>query len=127
MAADRPTSRTLLERVCSNDQQAWQRLVELYTPLVAYWCRRWGVRGDDADDVRQEVFVAVASSVAGFQADRAGATFRGWLRGITHNKLLEHLRRRRPQVQVARPTPPQGGSRRSHRVTRPRLERFADG
>jgi hypothetical protein len=35
MAADRPTSRTLLERVRANDQQAWQRLVKLYTPLVA--------------------------------------------------------------------------------------------
>ena len=101
MAADRPTSQTLLERVRSNDQQAWQRLVQLYTPLVAYWCRCWGVRGHDADDVLQDVFGALASSVAGFQADRAGTTFRGWLRGITRNKLLEYLRRRGRQPEAA--------------------------
>jgi RNA polymerase sigma-70 factor (ECF subfamily) len=52
------------------------------------------VRDEDADDVLQEVFGAVAWSVAGFQAERAGTTFRAWLRGITRNKLLEHLRRR---------------------------------
>src|SRR5208282_4177899 len=29
-----PTSLTLLERVKANDQQAWQRLLGLYSPLV---------------------------------------------------------------------------------------------
>jgi len=103
MAADRPTSRTLLERVRANDQQAWQRLVELYKPLVAHWCLRWGVR-DDADDVCQEVFQGLASSLLAFQEERSGATFRGWLRGITRNKLLEHCRRRHRQPEA------QGGS-----------------
>jgi RNA polymerase sigma-70 factor, ECF subfamily len=100
MAADRPTSRTLLERVRTNDQQAWERLVGLYAPLVEYWCRSCGVRGADADDVRQEVFGALASSLGEFRADRPGATFRGWLRGITRYKLLEYLRRRGRQPEA---------------------------
>ncbi|MGZ0169074.1 MAG: hypothetical protein ACKVHE_05935 [Planctomycetales bacterium] len=33
------TSLSLLARVKCNDSDAWQRLVNLYSPLVDYWCR----------------------------------------------------------------------------------------
>ncbi len=92
-----PTSPTLLERARARDQEAWRRLLYLYTPLLDFWCRRWGVQGSDADDVRQEVFQAVAAGLDGFRRDRPGDTFRGWLRGITHHKLLDLCRRRRAQ------------------------------
>jgi RNA polymerase sigma-70 factor (ECF subfamily) len=61
------TSLSLLDRVKADDQQAWQRLVGLYTPLVCHWCARWQVSGADADDVVQEVFVAVAAGIERFQ------------------------------------------------------------
>ena len=54
----------------------------------------WGLRDDDAADVFQEVFQAVAAHLAGFRRDRAGDTFRGWLRTITRNKVNDHFRRR---------------------------------
>ncbi len=104
MLPEKPTSLSLLQRIRAHDQDAWSRLVQLYEPLVKCWCREWGVRGSDADDVSQEVFQAVAVSLAGFHRDRAGDTFRGWLRGITRNKLLDHFRRRQSQPQG------QGGS-----------------
>jgi RNA polymerase sigma-70 factor (ECF subfamily) len=91
----RPTSLSLLERVRGRDSDAWGRLVTLYGPLVGFWCKAWGVRGADADDVRQEVFSAVAAGLAQFRRDRPDDTFRGWLRGITRNKLLDHVRRRK--------------------------------
>src|SRR5207244_1555004 len=69
--------------------------LHLYRPLVVYWCRRWEVIGPDAEDVAQEVFQAVAAALPGFRHDRPEDTFRGWLRGITRHKLLDHLRRRR--------------------------------
>jgi len=37
------TSLSLLDRVKADDQQAWQHLVGLYTPLVWHWCARWQV------------------------------------------------------------------------------------
>jgi RNA polymerase sigma-70 factor (ECF subfamily) len=83
----------LLERVRSHDADAWRRLLHLYTPLVRYWCARSDVRGVDAEDVAQEVFQAVATGIDRFHHDRAGDTFRGWLRGITRNKLLDFFRR----------------------------------
>jgi RNA polymerase sigma-70 factor (ECF subfamily) len=91
---DLPTSLTLLQRARANDQEAWQRLTRLYAPLIGYWCQQRGVRGTDAEDVCQDVFQAVAAGLAGFRRDRPGDTFRGWLRGITRNKLLDYYRRR---------------------------------
>src|SRR5262245_29431146 len=64
------TSSTLLERVRAQDQEAWQRLVHLYSPLVYGWCRRSGLQDADAADVGQEVFRDVAGAIAGFRRDR---------------------------------------------------------
>jgi RNA polymerase sigma-70 factor (ECF subfamily) len=100
VAGEHSTSLTLLERVRARDEDAWRRLVHLYTPLVRHWCGLWGVRGQDAEDVLQEVFQTVASGLDRFRRDRAGDTFRGWLRGITRNKLLEHRRRRLSQPEA---------------------------
>jgi RNA polymerase sigma-70 factor (ECF subfamily) len=97
---DRPgqaTPLSLLERVRANDPEAWRRLVELYRPLVLFWCRRGGLRGPDAEDVAQEVFAGAATGLAGFRRDRPGDTFRGWLRGITRNQVLLHFRRAQGQ------------------------------
>src|SRR5262249_17465517 len=98
------TSVSLLERVKAHDQQAWERLVSLYAPLVERWCRRASLQQADLADVRQEVFLAVARSVADFRRDRPGDTFRGWLRGITRNKVNDHWRK----VQARLPEAPAG-------------------
>ncbi len=97
---NRSTSLTLLERIRNRDEEAWGRLHRLYAPLVLHWCKQWSVQGQDAEDVRQEVFQAVANSLSDFRRDRPGDTFRGWLRGITRNKLLDHFRHRQNQPQA---------------------------
>jgi RNA polymerase sigma-70 factor (ECF subfamily) len=86
------TSLTLLQRIRNGDNSGWQRVVDLYSPLVRYWCRRWGVEGADADDVQQEVFRTSAQSIDTFRREREGDTFRGWLRGITRHRVLEFRR-----------------------------------
>jgi RNA polymerase sigma-70 factor (ECF subfamily) len=89
------TPLSLLERARGRDAEAWHRLSGLYRPLVLFWCGRAGVHGADAEDVTQEVFAAAAAGLADFHRDRPGDTFRGWLRGITRNKVLLHFRRGR--------------------------------
>jgi RNA polymerase sigma-70 factor (ECF subfamily) len=88
------TSRSLLERVKCDEPEAWDRLVSLYAPLVYQWCRAWGLREQDATDIIQEVFQAVAVHVGKFRKEREGDTFRGWLRTITRNKVHDYFRRR---------------------------------
>jgi RNA polymerase sigma-70 factor (ECF subfamily) len=97
---EKSTSLTLLERVRDRNDEAWERLLRLYGPLVERWCAHWGIRGQDADDVRQEVFQAVAMNLDGFRRERTGDTFRGWLRIITRNKLIDHSRRRERQPEA---------------------------
>jgi RNA polymerase sigma-70 factor (ECF subfamily) len=89
----RNTSTTLLQRLRANDGDAWRVMVQLYTPLVCHWCARAGVRGADAEDVAQEVFHAAATHMEQFRRERPGDSFRGWLRGITRNMVLQHFRR----------------------------------
>jgi RNA polymerase sigma-70 factor (ECF subfamily) len=94
------TSLSLLERARANDPQAWSRLTALYGPLVRFWCRQAGCPAADIEDVVQEVFAAVAAGLSWFHRDRAGDTFRGWLRGITRNQVLLYFRRNRGRPQA---------------------------
>jgi RNA polymerase sigma-70 factor (ECF subfamily) len=87
------TPLSLLERLRTNDESAWQQLVQLYGSLVRYWCRRAGLRDEDVADVTQEIFAAAAAGFGGFHRDRPGDTFRGWLRGITRIQIQSHFRR----------------------------------
>jgi RNA polymerase sigma-70 factor (ECF subfamily) len=93
------TSRSLLARVQADEPQAWERLVHLYAPLVHHWCRRHGLQDQDLADVFQDVFQAVVAHVSRFRKERAGDTFRGWLRRITQNKLRDHFRRLGREIQ----------------------------
>ena len=88
------TSTTLLNRARGNDPAAWARVVQLYRPLVEFWCRRAGLNPADAEDVAQEVFLAVVSGIERFRREREGDTFRGWLRGIARHKVLRFFEKR---------------------------------
>src|SRR5262249_58593187 len=55
------TSRSLLARVQANESDAWERLVNLYAPLVLHWCRCGGLQHHDVADVFQEVFQSVVA------------------------------------------------------------------
>ncbi|HZZ81862.1 MAG TPA: sigma-70 family RNA polymerase sigma factor [Gemmataceae bacterium] len=94
------TSLTLLERLRANEPDAWQTMVQLYTPFVYRWVAGFNLRGPDADDVLQEVFRTAAVSLENFRRDRPGDTFRGWLRGIARNMCLLHFRRRSREPQA---------------------------
>lgn len=87
------TSRSLLVRLKDNDGASWDRLVTLYTPLVYHWCQKLDLPRDDMPDVVQEVFKSVAEHISSFQKERPQDTFRGWLRVITRNKVIDHYRR----------------------------------
>jgi RNA polymerase sigma-70 factor (ECF subfamily) len=83
-----------LQRVKQDDQEAWSRLVGLYSPLVYYWCRQKAqLSPEDAADVLQEVFPAVAQHIEAFHRTQSSGSFRGWLRVITSNKIRNHFRR----------------------------------
>jgi RNA polymerase sigma-70 factor (ECF subfamily) len=84
---------SLLERVRkAGEQQAWARLVEMYTPLLFYWARRMGLQESDAADLVQDVFTLLVHKLPEFVYD-PHKSFRNWLRTILHNKWRDQLRR----------------------------------
>ncbi|HEV3385395.1 MAG TPA: sigma-70 family RNA polymerase sigma factor [Gemmata sp.] len=94
------TPLSLLDRIRAKDPTAWKRLIDLYRPLVLFWCSRRGLQGPDAEDVSQEVFAASSAGLDGFRRDRPSDTFRGWLRGITRNQVSLFYRRNDGKAQA---------------------------
>jgi RNA polymerase sigma-70 factor (ECF subfamily) len=92
---------SLLVRLRAHEADAWRRLTDLYGPVVYDWCRRAGLQAEDAADIGQEVFQAVALHLEGFRRERPGDTFRGWLWTITQNKLRDHWRRQQARPRAA--------------------------
>ena len=113
-AQDGSTSRSMLSGVQHADPDAWRRLVTLYAPLVAVWCRRWGVAQQDTMDVVQDVLTSVARSVDRFRKDQEHHTFRGWLARITRNKVYDYFRARGGEPAGA------GGTEAWHRISQAR-------
>jgi RNA polymerase sigma factor (sigma-70 family) len=92
------TRASLLARLGDpEDRAAWQEFVELYGGLVYGFARRRGLQDADAADLTQEVFLAVSRAAGRWKYDRRRGTFRGWLYGITRNKIARFLQRRRHQ------------------------------
>ena len=91
------TSTSLLQKVRAGESQSWEQFVRVYGPLAFHWAVQAGADRSDAGDIVQEVFQAVAQHLASFDADRPGASFRGWLRTVARNKTRDHFRRRRDQ------------------------------
>ncbi len=87
------TSISLLLRLKDRSKtDAWDRFVELYTPLLLYWGRRAGLTSDDAADLAQEVLLTLLQKLPEFDYDRGGS-FRSWLRTVTMNKWRDRQRR----------------------------------
>ena len=95
------TSISLLDRLrCSTESENWNRLVELYTPLIRAWLRKYDVQDSDAEDLVQEVLLAVSKDLAKFDHSGHPGAFRGWLKAIMVNRLRKfwRARDRRPQA-----------------------------
>jgi RNA polymerase sigma-70 factor (ECF subfamily) len=78
-------------------------MVGLFGPAIYHWSRQSGLQPADADNVTQEVFVAVSNHVATFRREGPDDSFRGWLFRIARNKILTHFRvdRRRAEAKGA--------------------------
>src|SRR5262245_32867045 len=96
------TSFSLLERLRSQpDDDCWQQLLELYTPLVRSWLRRHGLTGGDAEDLVQEVLAVVVRELHHFEHNRRPGAFRGWLRAVVLNRWRDFWRARRDRPVAA--------------------------
>lgn len=94
-------SSSLLGGVRTFRADAWRRLLHIYGPLVFHWCRKAGLNQQDAEDLGQEVFRAVAARIDRFERKQASDTFGGWLRTITRHKVADFWRGKARQPSTA--------------------------
>lgn len=78
----------------SHDEAAWETFVARYGPRIFGWCQSRGLQVADAEDVTQNVLVQMTKSLAKFQYDES-KSFRGWLRRVTENAIVDCFRERR--------------------------------
>ena len=89
------TSLSLLNRLRrSPESEGWDRLVELYAPLLRAWLGKYDVQAGDADDLMQEVLLAVSKDLGKFEHGGQPGAFRAWLKGILVNRLRNFWRAR---------------------------------
>lgn len=93
------TSLSLLERARQkSDADSWNRLVDLYTPLLKRVLLAHGVPASDVDDLLQDVFITLVDQIDTFEHSGRPGAFRCWLRGVLTNRVRRYWQRGRGRL-----------------------------
>jgi RNA polymerase sigma-70 factor (ECF subfamily) len=92
---DFPDTRdSLLVQVRSaENRQAWNEFVSMYRPVIYRLARHKGLQDADAQDLIQQVFMAVASSISRWERNHESVRFRNWLGRVARNAIINALAR----------------------------------
>ena len=95
------TRESLLVQVRSPaNREAWDQFVSIYRPVIYRLARRRGLQDADAQDLAQQVLIAVAGAIGDWEKTNEAVRFRHWLRRVARNAILNALTRR-PRDQAA--------------------------
>jgi RNA polymerase sigma factor (sigma-70 family) len=95
------TRQSLLTRLKDpGDILAWTEFSRIYEGSIYATARRWGMQHADACDLVQNVLQSVAKQMDNWNARHAVGSFRGWLRTVTRNQLINCLQSRRNRLQI---------------------------
>lgn len=95
---DNPVVIDLVSRARNGDKQAWDALVERYSPLIWSICRRHRLDDADAEDVGQNAWLQLLGHL---ESIRDPAALPGWLVTVTHRQCL-HVVSKAPALMHAR-------------------------
>lgn len=87
-----PADAELVARIARQDNDAFRLFYERYGGRILAYVRQISRHPEGADDVVQEVFLAVWRKAASYRPDRGDVP--GWLYTITRNKLVDLWRRK---------------------------------
>jgi len=87
----------LLAAAQSGDEEAWQRLMSLYQPLVDKIIRRHRLSPWDGEDVSQHVWMQLVDQVGRLREPRAVA---GWIATTTAHRCCQVLRKQKRSISI---------------------------
>ena len=87
----------IIERAQQGDEEAFTEIIRAYRKRILGTVYRMISRGDDVEDVGQEVFSRLYDSL---QQLRAPQVFEPWLYRLTINACYDYLRRKRREIDV---------------------------
>ena len=93
--AEAADAKTLVGRCLGGDGPAWVELVRAHQSRVYTLCYRFTGSPQDAEDLTQDVFLKIYSSLHAFDAGRGSLGV--WVTTMTRNHLVDHYRRSRLQ------------------------------
>lgn len=76
------------------NQEAWQEFASLYEPLIYRLAARKGMQPADAQDLLQDVLLAVSKGIDRFEIGEDKGRFRGWLFRISRNLIVNAMEKR---------------------------------
>ena len=76
------------------NREAWERFARIYLPVIVRIARARGLQHADAQDLSQQVLMAVASAIGDWNKRDDSTRFRHWLSRVTKNAILNALMRR---------------------------------
>ena len=86
------TKSDLLRSLSAKDPNAFRVLMDWLGPLVMTWIAASKLSGADREDVAQDVFATIFQKIDQYDQQKPGS-FRGWVRIIARNKVIDHIRR----------------------------------
>jgi RNA polymerase sigma-70 factor (ECF subfamily) len=81
----------LVRRCIAGDSAAWEEIVGLHHRRIYNICYRFTGRGEDAEDLSQEVFIKIYRTLKTYDAKRG--SFATWITTMTRNLLVDHFRK----------------------------------
>lgn len=89
------THYSLIARVQElGDDASWTEFLGIYQPVVFRMARKRGLQNADADDVMQQVFLSISTSIERWSVQEGQPPFRAWLTTIARNAITKSLARR---------------------------------
>ena len=89
------TSPSLLLRIRNpQDTDAWDKFLEVYTPIVRTYCFQRRLQEADVSDIVQDVMSQIVKLIREFEYDPAKGKFRAWFGTITANRIKTFINRK---------------------------------